>query len=442
MPYVPQRRFYIGDNLDHLVEMPDKQVDLVIIDPPFERNEKGSVIPPDLNIDSQNQFDGRWNWNEDIGPEMQDKIEDEYPTIMPILDATGTTYGTEMNVFLGFLALRLIEIKRIMKPTASIYLECSNRGGHYSKLLMDTIFGKENFRGEIIWKFKSTKSDSAKKERSLEYNSILYYTKSENYILNDMKNVKLQTNIWNDISRIGNTEFKVRKPIDLYRRIISRSSQINDLILDPFVGTCSSIIAAEHLSRKWIGMDLWGEVEKAYKENNKSYPLLEVLNGGFTIDTLKIKNYVYRQLRTQKIPADQVKELQDSKDQSVDVYYTVDSPKGVSSTRWKPRKTPNSILRDMLVKKYGKKCQACGDIPRFADYLQIDHIRPKSDGGSDDEENRALLCYFCNQAKSEKLTLSGIRERNKRHKRMTPQFLKKYNEYKYKSKNEKISIYL
>ena len=90
---------------------------------------------------------------------------------------------TDMLAYLSMMAPRLIELRRVMKPTAAIYLHCDPTASHYLKMLMDAIFGPEHFKNEIIWKRTSGHSDATRYGRV--HDTILFYTKGEKYVWND-----------------------------------------------------------------------------------------------------------------------------------------------------------------------------------------------------------------------------------------------------------------
>lgn len=163
---------------------------------------------------------------------------------------------------------RLIEMKRVLKDTGSIYLQCDYRLIHYLKIEMDNIFKVENFINEIIWKYGL--GGSGKKSFSKKHDNILFYSKSKDYIFNiqyeDATSNKLKgckkkmIDVW-DIANINNMAkerigYDTQKPKELLRRIIKASSNKNDVIADFFVGSGTSLVVAKELGRDYIGCDI------------------------------------------------------------------------------------------------------------------------------------------------------------------------------------------
>ena len=163
---------------------------------------------------------------------------------------------------------RLIEMKRVLKDTGSIYLQCDYRLIHYLKIEMDNIFKVENFINEIIWKYGL--GGSGKKSFSKKHDNILFYSKSKDYIFNiqyeDATSNKLKgckkkmIDVW-DIANINNMAkervgYDTQKPKELLQRIIKASSNKNDVIADFFVGSGTSLVVAKELGRDYIGCDI------------------------------------------------------------------------------------------------------------------------------------------------------------------------------------------
>ena len=388
------RSLITGENLTHLRKMDSELVDLVIMDPPITRDENEKIIP--LALTDSTKINFNWSWRQDINEETEFRIRNDFPAVMSCLEAANETYGRGMGAFLGFQAVRLIELRRIMKQEAIIYIECGSRGSHYSKQLMDAIFGHENFQLETFWKRHEIVIKKPPNQILNVHNSFLKYTKKQNPIIGRELITKFSSFVWNDLaSRIEHKgdpsmdvlSYSVQKPLALYERMIKNSSKLQDLVLDPFAGTCSSLVAAEKLERQWIGIEIWSEAKDLLQKR-----LNEELDG----NTPDIKF----------LPG--------------------------SSQRAKPTNTRNSkkSIKDELLKPHGNKCKGCGHTFPHPGNLEIDHIRPASDGGSDELENRILLCRPCNQCKSNKWTLSGLRENRKNGGHMEPEFEKKYLEWK------------
>lgn len=261
-------QLYYGDNLGIMVNMPKQSVDLIYTDPPFY---------------SQRNY-GAFN--------------DSWPGL---------------RAYICFIEERLECMKPILKPDGSIYLHCTPAVSHYIKIMMDRIFGRENFRNEIVWCYKggrATKKDFAKKHDiilrygmsenisfnidavRIPYSEIVSkanpsrYNKSyrankvyEGYTLN--KKGKHPEDWWtiqpltpSSNERLG---YPKQKPITLLNRIIKASSNEGDTILDPFVGSGTTLYAAHLLNRIWIGIDKASEsIELIRNTFEDRYKITEV----------------------------------------------------------------------------------------------------------------------------------------------------------------------
>ena len=112
-------------------------------------------------------------------------IADEHPAIAYLLDTTGKTHGKGMQSYLTMMAIRLLEMHRVMKPTGSIYLHCDPYASHYLKMLMDSVFGVSNYRNEIVWKRFNFHADAKRFGRVSD--TILFYTKTDYYLFNPQR---------------------------------------------------------------------------------------------------------------------------------------------------------------------------------------------------------------------------------------------------------------
>jgi len=216
--------------------------------------------------------------------------------------AYSDTWKEGLETYLSFLYSRLILMKQLLSSNGSIFVHLDWHVSHYVKIILDEIFGSENFRNEIIWSYPAA-SVQTRKFFIRSYDVILFYTKSEDYVFNDDPNIYMEysnrvknalkrddkgifyyrggshngkklsqkvyvkedgifpRDVWNDIPyiRANTTEyqgFSTQKPERLMKRIIISSSNKNDLFADFFCGTGTSLIVAEKLGRRWIGCDI------------------------------------------------------------------------------------------------------------------------------------------------------------------------------------------
>lgn len=186
-------RLHVGDNLDILRRYGrSESVDLVYLDPPFKSNRAYHLIFKDESgrrSDAQQlAFDDSWHWGPTaeahyrflvVPPEGSDIPGRLSVTVAALVDAIGRT---ELTAYLVEMAVRLVELHRILKSTGSLYLHCDPTASHYLKAVLDAVFGPTNFRNEIVWKRFSGKNDPKRYGRS--HDIILYYTKSGSFTWN------------------------------------------------------------------------------------------------------------------------------------------------------------------------------------------------------------------------------------------------------------------
>ena len=263
---------YLGDNLKILRDIKDESVDLIYLDPPFNSN-------VDYKLDNDIVFSDKWTWNDT----SELYYEQLTSGISKIIKGLYDICSNDLMAYLVMMSVRLIELYRVLKPTGSLYLHCDPTASHYLKIILDSIFGVENFRNEIIWHYQN--GGATKRWFAKKHDVILFYNKSINYnfypenvkitrtekSLKRAKNpkgarisinntTKLPMDVWTDIQvlnpmsneRLG---YPTQKPVALLERIILTSSKPGDVVLDPFCGCGTSIIVSEKLGRKWIGID-------------------------------------------------------------------------------------------------------------------------------------------------------------------------------------------
>ena len=177
MPPADNLLFY-GDNLDVLrLHIKDESVDLVYLDPPFNSNANYNVLfaaKDGTQAAAQIQaFEDTWQWDQVSAASYEETVE-AGGSVADVLRAFRTFLGTnDLLAYLSMMAPRLVDLRRVLKPTGSLYLHCDPTASHYLKLLLDAVFGPEKFRNEIIWK-RTTAHSSAKKFAPV-HDVILYY---------------------------------------------------------------------------------------------------------------------------------------------------------------------------------------------------------------------------------------------------------------------------
>jgi site-specific DNA-methyltransferase (adenine-specific) len=288
-----ENTLFYGDNLKVMREdIPDESVDLVYLDPPFNsqadynvifRDELGEAPPA-----QKKAFTDFWHW-----PQAEDEFDDlktESPErIRKLITGFYEFIGPNpMMAYLVKMTSRLIEIQKKLKKTGSLYLHCDPTASHYLKVILDSLFGKENFRREIIWRIGWVSGFKTKTKNWVRnHDTILYYVKSPRFTFNKQyypykehykRRGEIEPNekalgipmedVWNISKEEKLTSIQImsfskeklgyatQKPVALLERIIKSSSNENNMVFDPFCGCGTTIEAAEKLGRKWIGIDI------------------------------------------------------------------------------------------------------------------------------------------------------------------------------------------
>jgi hypothetical protein len=181
-------KLFYGDNLAVLREsIADESVDLIYLDPPFNSNATYNVLfKAQSGEQSQAQieaFDDTWHWNDSAERAFDEVVTGKHSEAAGMLKAMRAALGeNDMMAYLAMVAVRLIELHRALKPTGSIYLHCDPTASHYIKAMMDSLFGHQNFRNEIIW--KRTFAHGGATRWGDIHDVILFYTRSEIYTWN------------------------------------------------------------------------------------------------------------------------------------------------------------------------------------------------------------------------------------------------------------------
>lgn len=372
---------YYGDNLDILRRyIKDESVDLVYLDPPFNSNVDYNVLFKERDgkeaASQIKAFKDTWNWSLETEFEFQMTIEKcPFHRAVEALSGLRRMLGqSDLMAYLVMMASRLIELRRVLRKKGSLYLHCDPTASHYLKVLLDAIFGPQNFRSEVVWKRSSAHSDTKQgcAQHGRIHDVLLFYTCSDEWTWNplytpydeaylateyrhksrdgrfyketdataakpggdtefdwhvmrlagagerwqpdesdgcepqragyeyrvvrpyagrywaysksnlrefwkqgrlvhretgmprimqfadDMPGVSLQ-DIWTDIPPESGSEdlgYPTQKPIALMERILATSSNLGDVILDPFCGCGTTVAAAQKLGRKWVGIDI------------------------------------------------------------------------------------------------------------------------------------------------------------------------------------------
>ena len=441
-PNFKNRTLWAGDNLDVMRGLNSESVDLIYLDPPFNSNR--NYAAPIGSEAAGAAFKDTWTLD-DVDLAWLGEIAEANPALYRVIDTAGMVHGKGMQSYLIMMAVRLLEMRRVLKSTGSIYLHCDPTASHYLKMLMDAVFGRDNFRSEITWKRTSAHSDTrqGRRQHGRIRDLLLFYTKGNEWTwnpvynpydseyvtkfykhiepgtnrryrlgdltgpggaakgnphyelmgvtrywryseermgqlvkegriiqtrpgavpqykryLDEMPGVPLQ-DLWTDVSpiqpqsqeRVG---YPTQKPLALLERIIKASSDEGDVVLDPFCGCATALVAAEKLEREWIGIDL--------------SPLAQTL----------VRQRMEKELGLF----------------SVGVVYRDDVPRRTDVEAPPPYRTQKQTL---FGRQWGK-CAGCGH-SFDPGHFDIDHIVPQAKGGTDHLDNLQLLCARCHRMK-------------------------------------------
>ena len=440
VPNFADKTIWTGDNLDLLRGLNSQSVDLIYLDPPFNSNRNYSA--PVGSKAAGAAFKDTWSLS-DLDVAWMGLIADEQPAIYKIIEAAGLSHSQSMQSYLCMMAIRLLEMRRVLKVTGSIYLHCDPTASHYLKALMDAVFGHGNFRSEITWRRTSAKG-LAFKGYPKNADFLLYYSVADDFVwerpfrphdpayvskfyrhvepetgrryrldnlanpnsdrpnltyeflgvvrvwrwtrermqaayekglvvqrrpgavpalkryLDEMRGTPVDT-IWDDIKPIQSQAkerlgYPTQKPLALLERIIKASSNPGDMVLDPFCGCATACVAAEKLGRQWVGIDL-------------SPKAVELVN-------IRLKEFMGDLFHSQLVTA------------RTDIPRRTDIEKPINYRRNK----------HVLFGRQEGRCNGCRMEFPFK-MFDVDHVIPRSRGGTDHLDNLQLLCSHCNRLK-------------------------------------------
>lgn len=178
-----------GDNSDWLEEVPAESIDLVYLDPPFKTQQNYNVLFRERDgTDSTAQiqaFEDTWHWDREAVRTYQNVVESGEEAVANALEGLKKALGTtDMLAYLTYMAPRLESLKNKLKDAGSIFLHCDPAASHYLKVIMDAVFGAENFRNEIIW--RNHGAHAAPRRFDPIHQNILFYSKTDNYFFNTL----------------------------------------------------------------------------------------------------------------------------------------------------------------------------------------------------------------------------------------------------------------
>jgi len=293
---VRKNLLYYGDNMDVLREyIKTEAIDLIYLDPPFKSNRDYNLIFPEQSGSRSaariKAFKDTWRWDQAAEAAHQEVVESGPGRVSQVMQGFGTFLGeSDIMAYLAMMAPRLIELRRVLKSSGSIYLHCDPTASHYLKMLMDAVFGPQRFLNEIVWCYRQ--GGRSNRFFGRKHDTILWYSKGDKWVFNpDADSVRIKyhgtggyqtsgkgvthrrsgktyrpdargkvAEDWWDIpalppmskQRLG---YPTQKPEALIERIIEAGSNEGDTILDPFCGCGTTIAVAQKLNRLWVGID-------------------------------------------------------------------------------------------------------------------------------------------------------------------------------------------
>ena len=300
---------YYGDNLTILRKyIPDDSIDLIYLDPPFNSKATYNILfkePTGEQSKAQVEaFEDSWHWTEETEKAFQEIVDTAPVDVVNLMNALkDAIHKNDMMAYLTMMCIRLLELRRVLKDSGSIYLHCDPTASHYLKIVMDAVFDFKNFKREIIWSIETASGFKSQANMWIRgHDTIFFYTKDKNYIFNkqyhplvektlkrydkadesgrkykiyyeageeprivylDQSKGRPITDVWTDVIGFQTVQKKgeylnypTQKPEALLERIIKASSNEGDIVLDPFCGCGTALVAAHRLKRKWIGIDI------------------------------------------------------------------------------------------------------------------------------------------------------------------------------------------
>ncbi len=440
------KTIWTGDNLHILRGLNSECVDLVYLDPPFNSNREYAA--PVGSQAAGAAFKDSWHLSE-LDEAWMGLIADEHPAVYQLLQAAGLTHGKGMQAYLCMMAVRLLEMRRVLKDTGSLYLHCDPTASHYLKGLCDAVFGAANFRNEITWQRTNRGhkgSQFAPRAYQTNTDTLLFYTKSKRHTFN-IDAALLPYEEGYERKTYNRTDEKGRyKRESPFRR---RSAGARPNLCYTYKGIAAPIPTGWSVSLERLKeLDAAGELEfvgsRVYRKIRSK--------GGRRINNLWLFDDIGGTLGKQRTEYPTQKPLalleriiaisSNPEDLVLDPFagcatacvaaeklgrqwVGIDlSEKAVELVNIRLREFMGSLFHNRLVTArtdipqrtdvgelppyrqqkhvlFGQqegKCRGCGVAFEFR-HLEVDHIVPQSRGGTDHPENLQLLCGSCNRIK-------------------------------------------
>ena len=452
---IKNRTIFTGDNLHVMRGMADESVDLIYLDPPF--NSKHDYSAPIGSKAAGAAFKDTWNLS-DIDEEWWGEISQEHPPLHTLLKAIKDIGGDSMMSYCIYMAVRLMEMRRILKDTGSIYLHCDTTAGHYLKLLMDSIFGAANYRNDISWK-RSEPHNDAKRFGKITDN-ILYYQKSNARTWNvqytdmsektrkmfrhvDEKGVYRGQKLTAEGLSGGGYEYEYKGHNRVWQYPKESMKRLEDEGRIHMPIKKGGLPERKYYMSEARGVPLqniWTDIEKARGKERVGYPtqkplaLLERIisassnPGDMVFDPfcgcattclaaeklgrrwigVDISELAAKLIKSRMLNAARAK---DGEQETLDRF-----TKGAGEIVHRTDLPRQHAQRDPCIrnKLYGTQEGICnGCLHHFEiRHMDLDHVVPSGDGGPDADDNLQLLCSSCNRIKGKK-TMGELKARLK-----------------------------
>ena len=462
------RTLFLEDNLPVLRGLDSKSVDLIATDPPFNKGMPAfeGTTKAGVNV----EFKDVWNWDDDVHTDWTNALSKKHPSLYNVIHYTNAAAGDDMGAFLCWMAVRMLEMDRVLKDTGSIYLHCDPTASHYLKAMMDAIFGRKNFRNEIVWHYGGRGGKAIARQFPRNHDIILFYSKNvgshvheRQYTIRSFTPKEArdrgyrqdEDGRWFRTAPRGNyTDASIEKleaEGRIYRtakgtiriKYFLDSGSADEVSEDVLIGdTWLDIVDMMHTPRKertgyptQKPLALYKRMVEA--SSNPGDMVLDPFAGCATtcvaaeqlgrqwigIDIREeAGEVILDRLQNEVINGsmawnDIVRVLTEAPERTDDGE-PVDPELVVTSQKKDAPKIPVSEVRKQLIVRDGMRCQGCGWVPPYADHLERDHKKPTSLGGKDEMPNYALLCSPCNLKKSNKLSLAELRQARKEEDRI------------------------
>ncbi len=445
---------FTGDNLYILQGMDSESVDLIYLDPPF--NSKRNFAAPVGSKSAGSKFKDIWKWS-DVDEILLEQLFDKHPSLASFIQVIDVVHSKAMMAYISFMALRLLELHRVLKPTGSVYLHCDSTASHYLKGVMDTIFGTNNFHNEIIWQRNSSRgkgSQFAARKFGANTDTIFFYTKTKDYYLNaipefdlDDADVIKKFNKMDEKGRRYNTTTPIFRAKTMGARPnlcfkwrgytnphpsgwrLSKERLEEEYQKGNIVFTDDKLLKGSKIERRqylddYKGTPLdnnWTDIPRVSRKESTGYPtqkplalLHRIVKASSKKDDLVLDPFcgcattcvAAQQLHRRWIGIDieknaaniVVERLEDVDGFFENFMHRDDVP---YRTDIKEKRADSESVKSDIYKQQNGKCNGCREDFK-AWNLEVDHIIPKAKGGGNYVENYQLLCGNCNRIKGDR----------------------------------------